>query len=111
MKTYGKPGQDTHDNIIQRMRIACWISRATGTHSEYVIYIAFVWQQQLRERHSMLRLYVHCLSLYIYNLVNVLKFVGHNDGVPGSNPGRNTDHPHFRVVVVLCIPAGHDVCL
>jgi len=41
-ENYGKAGKDKHDNIIQRMRIACWISRATGTHSEYVIPIAFV---------------------------------------------------------------------
>jgi len=25
------------DNIIRRMRIACWVSKATDTHSEYVI--------------------------------------------------------------------------
>jgi hypothetical protein len=44
------------------MRIACCITKATGTHSEYVILIAFPRQQWLRERASMLRLYVHCLS-------------------------------------------------
>jgi len=27
--------------IIQRLRIACWIPKATNTHSEYVILIAF----------------------------------------------------------------------
>jgi hypothetical protein len=31
----------THDNIIRRMRVACWITKATDTHSEYVILIAF----------------------------------------------------------------------
>ena len=30
-----------HDNIIQRMRFACWITKATDTHSECVILIAF----------------------------------------------------------------------
>ena len=44
-----------HDNIIQRMRFACWITKATDTHSEYVILIAFPRQQWLRERSSMLR--------------------------------------------------------
>ena len=29
------------DNIIRRIRIACWISKATDTHSEYVILIGF----------------------------------------------------------------------
>jgi hypothetical protein len=31
------------------MRFACWIAKATETHSEYVILIAFVRQQWLRE--------------------------------------------------------------
>jgi len=38
-----------------RMRIACWITKATDTHSEYVILIAFPLQRWLHERASMLR--------------------------------------------------------
>ena len=49
---------------IWRMRIACWIRMATDTHSEYVIFIVFPLQQQLKENASMLRLYVHCLSFF-----------------------------------------------
>jgi len=41
-------------NIIRRMRIACWITNATNTYSEYVILIAFPLQQWLCERASML---------------------------------------------------------
>jgi hypothetical protein len=37
------------------MRIACWISNATNTHSEYVTRIAFSLQQLLPEHVSMLR--------------------------------------------------------
>jgi hypothetical protein len=40
---------------IWRMRIACWIPKATNTHSEYVILIAFPLQQRLYERASVLR--------------------------------------------------------
>jgi len=40
---------------IWRMRIATWIPKATNTHSEYVIRIAFPLQQWLHERPSMLR--------------------------------------------------------
>jgi hypothetical protein len=40
---------------IWRMRIACWIPKATNTHSQYVILIAFPLQQWLRERASLLR--------------------------------------------------------
>ena len=44
------------------MRTACWIPKATNTHSEYVIFIAFPLQQWLHARPSILRLYVHCLT-------------------------------------------------
>jgi hypothetical protein len=46
-----------HDNITRHMRVACWITKVTDTHSEYVIdlLVAFPWQQWLRERASILR--------------------------------------------------------
>ena len=65
MENYGRAGQDTADSIIRRMRFECWTPKATDTHthththSEYVILIAFPRQQELRERASLLRLYVH----------------------------------------------------
>jgi hypothetical protein len=43
---------DTTQMAIWRMRIACWIPKATYTHSEYVILIAFPRQQWLHERAS-----------------------------------------------------------
>jgi hypothetical protein len=47
---------------IWLMRIACWIPKATNTHSEYVIPIAFPLQQWLQEPASMLRYtYIACL--------------------------------------------------
>ena len=55
MEKYGRAGQATDDNIIRRMRFACWITKATDTHSEYVILIAFLRLQWLRERAPMLR--------------------------------------------------------
>jgi hypothetical protein len=54
VEKYGTATQATDDNIIRRMRFACWITKATDTHSEYVIIIAFPRQQWLRERTSML---------------------------------------------------------
>jgi hypothetical protein len=61
---YGRPGHATDDNIIWHMRLACWITKATNTHSEYVIRIAFPLQQWLHERASMLRYtYIACLVL------------------------------------------------
>jgi len=52
---YCGAGQATGNSIRQRMRIACWISKATDTHSEYVIFISFSLQQWLQERASILR--------------------------------------------------------
>jgi hypothetical protein len=40
-KRYGTAGQATDDNIIRRMRFVCWKTKATDTHSEYVILIVF----------------------------------------------------------------------
>jgi hypothetical protein len=59
---YGTAGQATDDNITQRMRFACWITKATDTHSEYVTPIAFPRQQRLRE---VLR-YTYIASLFIF---------------------------------------------
>jgi len=41
MEKYGRAGQPTDGNIIRHMRIACWIFKATDTHSEHVILIDY----------------------------------------------------------------------
>jgi hypothetical protein len=64
VEKYGTARQATDDNKIRRMRFACSITKATDTHSEYVILIAFPRQKWLRERASIVRLYVHCLSCF-----------------------------------------------
>jgi hypothetical protein len=56
---------DTPQMTVWRMRIACWIPKATNTHSEYVILIALPLQQRLHERASMLRYTLHCLNCYL----------------------------------------------
>jgi hypothetical protein len=40
---------------IWRMRIACWIRKATDTHSEYALLIDFLLQQWLHKGASVLR--------------------------------------------------------
>ena len=48
---------------IWRMRVACWIPKATDTHSEYVTLISLPQQQYLHERASILRhTYIACLD-------------------------------------------------
>jgi len=50
---------------IWRMRIACCITKATNTHSEYVIIIAFPLQQWLHESALVLSyMYITCLVGY-----------------------------------------------
>jgi hypothetical protein len=54
---------------IWRMRIACWISKAANTHSEYVIIIAFLLQQRLHEHAVTLpNAYIAYLVSFITNL-------------------------------------------
>jgi hypothetical protein len=68
VEKYGTGRQVTYDNIIWRMCFACWITKATNTHSEYVIIIAFRQQRLLRERAWILRLYVHSCPVWFCNL-------------------------------------------
>jgi len=49
------------------MRVACWIPKATDTHSEYVIITAFPLQHWLQELASML-LYTYIACLVISKL-------------------------------------------
>jgi len=44
-QTHSTAGEATEGNTIQRMRFACWITKAADTHSEYVILIAVPRQQ------------------------------------------------------------------
>ena len=58
---------------IWRMRIACWITKATDTRSKYIILIAFLLQQWLHERTSLLR-YTH-ITLSCYIIVPCMQYV------------------------------------
>jgi hypothetical protein len=60
---------------IRRMRIACWIIKATNTHTEYIILIAFPQQQWLLERASLLR---HCTLPVLFNVISIGVFKGLN---------------------------------
>ena len=63
---------------IWRMSIACWIPKATNTHSQYIKRIAFPLSQWLHERNSVLR-YAHIACLvyswsHVYNLLSVISW-------------------------------------
>ena len=62
----GTARQATVYSVIGRMRVPCWITKATHTYTEYVILIAFAQQRWLRERPSMLRLYIQWIIYFLY---------------------------------------------
>jgi hypothetical protein len=74
-KTSVDRGEVTDDNLIRRMRFACWITEATDTHSECVIFTAFrLLQQWLRESSLVLRYTsIACLFFLSLSLEHVLK--------------------------------------
>jgi hypothetical protein len=47
---------------IWRMRIACWIPKATNTYSEFVIFIAFLLKKKVARTRLDVTLYAHCVS-------------------------------------------------
>jgi hypothetical protein len=68
---YGRVAQGTVDNIIWRMRFARWITKATDTHSEYVIIIVSPRQQWLVDCSSILcYTYISCLVVYNSDCTN-----------------------------------------
>jgi hypothetical protein len=63
-KTVVQP--DRPQMAVRRMRFACWIPKATDTHSEYEIIIAFPQQQWLCECATMIRYTnIACLLLLL----------------------------------------------
>ena len=63
---------------IWRMRIAYCLPKATVTHSEYLIRIAFPWQQKSHERASMWRFtYIVCLVKQWYDDCGEVKIILH----------------------------------
>jgi hypothetical protein len=67
VEEYCTTREATDYRIILRRYYAIYMPgvyyKSAEKHSEYVVLIAFLQQQWLRERSSMLRLYAHCLSL------------------------------------------------
>ena len=82
---------------IWAMRISCWVPKATNTHSEYVIIIAFPLQQWWHERASVLR-NTHIVSLYVFLVLicryrlwpNITK-INHNETILLALDARSTE--------------------
>ena len=63
LRTARQATNDTNadDSNMLRIRFACWVTKTTGTYLEYVILVAFLQQNLLRQRTPMLHLYVYSL--------------------------------------------------
>jgi hypothetical protein len=72
----GRDRQAADDNIKRRICFACWIPKATETHSECVIFIVFPLQRRLREGSPILRCtYIACLISVMLELNFVILFI------------------------------------
>jgi hypothetical protein len=72
---------DKPQMTIWHMRTACWITKATNAHSEYVILFALPLQQWLRERASMLLYYTACLVVFIIQNNELERMSGNGRGL------------------------------
>ena len=61
-KKYCTDWQAADDNKLRRIRIACWITQATNTHSEYVILIPFSTAAMVIGTRINITLYVRYLT-------------------------------------------------
>jgi len=82
VEKYGRATQATDDSIIQRIHIAWCISKATHTQSECVTRIAFIRQQWLRERASMLLCTCNSYLISVNN-INSLSIIWKRSGAVG----------------------------
>jgi hypothetical protein len=70
--------RDRPQMTIWCMRFACFISKATDTHSEHVIIIAFSRQQWLHERAVLLR--NTCFTCLLHFMCTLIVYVVLNRG-------------------------------
>ena len=60
---------------MRRTHAACWITKATDTHSKYVILVAFPRQLWLCERASVLRYTLIACLVLDFKMLKVLEHV------------------------------------
>jgi hypothetical protein len=121
VEKYGTATQATGDNVIRRMRITYWIPKATNTHSEYVILIAFALQQRLYQSPSnyymafcvsgfhgtavqLIILYVRAPCSFVHwcrNFVEICFFHSHDWRIrPNLTHASSTVPVYFRIRVL-----------
>jgi hypothetical protein len=63
---YGTDSQITDNNILRRMRVARWLTKATDTHFEYVIIITLYRATMVMRTRPTLMFYVRRLCCFKY---------------------------------------------
>jgi len=69
VEEYGTARQATEATVIRPMRYACWITKATDTHSEYVVLIIFPRQKYLQNR-ALILPWTHSAYLFWVSVAN-----------------------------------------
>jgi hypothetical protein len=70
VEKYCRAGHATNDSIMQHTCIACWIPKATGTHSDYLIFVVFPEQQWLHKQASKWR--YTCMACLVWYCINCI---------------------------------------
>ena len=102
VEKYGTARQATDGNITRLMRFACWITKATDTHSEYAILSGFPRWQWLLERSLMLR-YAYVACLVHCRQVRVGQPEKWDALLPFRSNNGNANAPQCYVTLALCI--------
>jgi hypothetical protein len=123
VEKYGTDRQATDDNMLRRMRIAFWITKAAYTHLENEIFTAFPRQRWLHERASVLRLHVYCLSFKqaIISLIQLMPSI--NSEIQPTSKGvstywkctlihirKDTGMPHTTIITEFLISSVTSLC-
>jgi hypothetical protein len=70
VEKYGTARKVTGDSITRRVRFEYWITNATDTLSQYVIFAAFSRKQRFYERALILRVYVLSIASFVLCKLN-----------------------------------------
>jgi len=72
VEKYCRVRQATEESIVRRMRVVCWIPKATDTESEYVIFTAFLNNNCYA---NVPQYYIFCTLLVLLELCETIKYV------------------------------------
>jgi len=107
-KKYGRSRQATDDTIIRRMRFACRITKATDTHSEYVIILLHGNNGCANVSQCYVYMYSGCICIHSLKPTTYTHFGRYHMPSSGSivtrlNPATNGfNHPAVSLLIWRC---------